>query len=99
MDHPDSNDVKNELKKIALNPSYVDKTPVTKNSFPVAWKILFSFVIQVLGGNHSSTEQINSIQMMMAYCLMTGTNVDIGEIIYSDLVTKLQKDTTRKVAF
>ncbi|GJY12432.1 retrovirus-related pol polyprotein from transposon TNT 1-94 [Tanacetum coccineum] len=43
----------------------------------------------VLGGNYSSIEQVNSIQQLLAYCLITGTEVDIGEIIYSDLVTKL----------
>nr|GEW83521.1 retrovirus-related Pol polyprotein from transposon TNT 1-94 [Tanacetum cinerariifolium] len=43
----------------------------------------------VLGGNYSSTEQVNSIQQLLAYCLIIGTEVDIGEIIYSDLVTKL----------
>ncbi|GJV65373.1 hypothetical protein Tco_1476201 [Tanacetum coccineum] len=48
-------------------------------------KILFTFVIQVLGGNYSSTEQVNSIQQFLAYSLITGTGVDIGEIIYSDL--------------
>ncbi|GJY76832.1 hypothetical protein Tco_0481948 [Tanacetum coccineum] len=81
--------VKKELGNIAINPSYLDKTPVLKNSFPVAWRILFTFVIQVLGGNYSSTEQVNSIQQLLAYSLITGTEVDIGEIIYSDLVTKL----------
>ncbi|GJR36605.1 retrovirus-related pol polyprotein from transposon TNT 1-94 [Tanacetum coccineum] len=39
----------------------------------------------VLGGNYSSTEQVNSIQQLIAYSLFTGTKVDIGEIIYSDL--------------
>ncbi|GJT19570.1 hypothetical protein Tco_0878276 [Tanacetum coccineum] len=87
--HPTPEAVKKELGKIALNPSYLDKTPVLKNSFPMAWRILFTFVIQVLGGNYSSTEQVNSIQQLLAYCLITGTEVDIGEIIYSDLVTKL----------
>ncbi|GKE98867.1 hypothetical protein Tco_0022218, partial [Tanacetum coccineum] len=43
----------------------------------------------VLGGNYSSTEQVNSIQQLLAYSLITGTEVDIREIIYSDLVTKL----------
>ncbi|GJW44583.1 hypothetical protein Tco_0073382 [Tanacetum coccineum] len=43
----------------------------------------------VLGGNYSSNEQINSIQQMIAYCLITRTKVDFGEIIYNDLVTKL----------
>ncbi|GJY60715.1 retrovirus-related pol polyprotein from transposon TNT 1-94 [Tanacetum coccineum] len=39
----------------------------------------------VLGGNYSSTEQVNSIQQLLAYSLITRTEVDIGEIIYSDL--------------
>ncbi|GJZ36845.1 hypothetical protein Tco_0583036 [Tanacetum coccineum] len=43
---------------------------------------------KVLDENFSSTEQINYIQQMIAYCLITGTEVDIGEIIYSDLVTR-----------
>ncbi|GJV53696.1 hypothetical protein Tco_1449437 [Tanacetum coccineum] len=87
--HPTPEAVKKELGKITINSSYLDKTPVLKNSFPVAWRILFTFVIQVLGGNYSCTEQVNSIQQLLAYCLITGTEVDIGEIIYSDLVTKL----------
>ncbi|GJY30793.1 hypothetical protein Tco_0414288, partial [Tanacetum coccineum] len=29
--------------------------------------------IRVLGGNYSSTEQVNSIQQLLAYCLITGT--------------------------
>ncbi|GJQ89586.1 hypothetical protein Tco_0000725 [Tanacetum coccineum] len=37
----------------------------------------------VLGGNYSSTEQVNSIQQLLAYSLITGTEVDIGEIIYN----------------
>ncbi|GJU50279.1 hypothetical protein Tco_1219834, partial [Tanacetum coccineum] len=89
VDHPTPEVVKKELGKIAINPSYLDKTPVLKNSFPVAWRILFTFMIQVLGGNYSSIEQVNSIQQLLAYSLITRTEVDIGEIIYSDLVTKL----------
>ncbi|GJW56391.1 hypothetical protein Tco_0103122 [Tanacetum coccineum] len=87
--HPTPEAVKKELGKIAINPSYLDKTLVLKNSFPVAWRIMFTFVIQVLSGIYSFTEQVNSIQQLLAYCLITGTEVDIGEIIYSDLVTKL----------
>ncbi|GJS89519.1 hypothetical protein Tco_0772155 [Tanacetum coccineum] len=87
--HPTPEVVKKELGKITLNLSYLDKTPVLKNSFPVAWRILFTFVIQVLGGNYSSTKQVNSIQQLLAFSLITGTEVHIEEIIYSDLVTKL----------
>ncbi|GKC91609.1 hypothetical protein Tco_1152258 [Tanacetum coccineum] len=45
--------------------------------------------LEVLNMNYSSTKQVNSIQQLLAYCLVIGTEVDIGEIIYSDLVTKL----------
>ncbi|GJR18010.1 hypothetical protein Tco_0966537 [Tanacetum coccineum] len=40
---------------------------------------------KVLGGNYSSTKQVNSIHQLLAYSLITRTEVDIGEIIYSDL--------------
>ncbi|GJW95869.1 hypothetical protein Tco_0175541 [Tanacetum coccineum] len=36
MAHPTPKAVKKELGKIAINPSYLDKIPVLKNSFPVA---------------------------------------------------------------
>ncbi|GJX10459.1 hypothetical protein Tco_0200318 [Tanacetum coccineum] len=63
VDHPTPEVVKEELGKIAINPT----------------GIYF----------YSSTEQVNSIQELLAFNLITGTEVDIGEIIYSDLVTKL----------
>nr|GEZ30365.1 hypothetical protein [Tanacetum cinerariifolium]GEZ33420.1 hypothetical protein [Tanacetum cinerariifolium] len=44
---------------------------------------------KVFDGNYSSTKQVNSIQQLLAYSLITGIEVDIEEIIYSDLVTKL----------
>ncbi|GJY06833.1 hypothetical protein Tco_0373887 [Tanacetum coccineum] len=59
--HPYLEVVKAELAKIAINKELVQKTLVNKSSFPVAWRILFTFVVQVLGGNYSSTEQVNSI--------------------------------------
>nr|GEX23222.1 hypothetical protein [Tanacetum cinerariifolium] len=46
VSHPFPEDVKAELAKINTNPSYLDKTPVQKNSFPMAWRILITFVIQ-----------------------------------------------------
>nr|GEZ31152.1 hypothetical protein [Tanacetum cinerariifolium] len=55
----------------------------------MSWRILFTFVIQVLDGNYSSTKHINYIQEMISYGHITRTEVNIREIIYSDLVTKL----------
>nr|GEW48785.1 hypothetical protein [Tanacetum cinerariifolium] len=46
VDHPTPEVVKKELGKISINPSYLYKTPVLKNSFPMAWRILFTFLIQ-----------------------------------------------------
>ncbi|GJW69355.1 hypothetical protein Tco_0123779 [Tanacetum coccineum] len=98
--HPAPKVVKKDLGKISINPSYLDKTLVLKNSFPVAWRILFTFVIQVLDGNYSSTKQVNSIQHLLAYSLITGTKVDIWEIFYSDLVTKiLNKSRLKYVSY
>ncbi|GKA62505.1 hypothetical protein Tco_0762024 [Tanacetum coccineum] len=101
VDHPTPEVVKEELGKIAINPSYLDKTSVLKNSFPVAWRILFTFMIQILGGNYSSIEQVSSIQQLLAYSLITGTEVDIGEIIYMSpppLAAKLKKRKSQTVS-
>ncbi|GJU52463.1 hypothetical protein Tco_1226177 [Tanacetum coccineum] len=57
-------------------------------------------MVNILGGNYSSTEQVNSIKKLLAYCLITGTEVDIGEIIYSDHVTKqLNKSRLKYVSY
>nr|GEV05218.1 nodulin MtN21 /EamA-like transporter family protein [Tanacetum cinerariifolium] len=44
--HPTPKAIKKVLGKITINPSSLDKTLVLKNSFPVAYRILFTFVIQ-----------------------------------------------------
>ncbi|GKC40661.1 hypothetical protein Tco_1053045, partial [Tanacetum coccineum] len=73
VSHPSTKEVKAELAKIVDNPILLDRTPVLKTAFPVAWRILLTFVVQVLGGNYSSTEQVNLIQQLFAYYLLTGT--------------------------
>nr|GEY16180.1 hypothetical protein [Tanacetum cinerariifolium] len=51
---------------------------------------------RVLDRNYSSTEQVNLIQQLLTCCLITRTKVDIGEIIYSDLTTKLLNKSRHK---
>ncbi|GJY40127.1 hypothetical protein Tco_0427397 [Tanacetum coccineum] len=51
----------------------------------------------VLGGNYSFTEQVISIQQLIAYSLITRTEVDIGEIIYMLLGSDYTQD--RKFGF
>nr|GEV83751.1 retrovirus-related Pol polyprotein from transposon TNT 1-94 [Tanacetum cinerariifolium] len=52
--------------------------------------------VKVLDGNYSSNEQVNFIQQLLAYYLLTGTKVDIDEIIYSDFVTRLTAKSRQK---
>lgn len=55
-----------------------------------------TFVIKVLGGNKSSTYQLNSTQQMIVFSLMTRTKINIGKIIYDDLVIKLTEDNRKR---
>nr|GEU52309.1 reverse transcriptase domain-containing protein [Tanacetum cinerariifolium] len=96
VSHPYPKAVKAELAKNVENPILLDRTPVLKTTFPVAWRILFTFVIQVLSQNYSFTEQVNSIQQLIAYCLLTGIKVDIRDIIYNDLVARLTNKSRQK---
>ncbi|GJV40914.1 retrovirus-related pol polyprotein from transposon TNT 1-94, partial [Tanacetum coccineum] len=58
VSHPSAEAVKTELAKIVKNLILLDRTPVLKTAFPVAWRILFNFVIheddriQELDENH-----------------------------------------------
>nr|GEV72818.1 LOB domain-containing protein 36-like [Tanacetum cinerariifolium] len=63
--------------KFAAAGDYIFKRDIELHFIPTEY--------QVLGGNYSSTEQVNSIQQLLAYSLITGTEVDIGKIINSVL--------------
>ena len=67
----------------------LSKAHIIKTWFPAPWRILMTFIIQVLGGNKSSTEQLNTTQSMIVYCLIEGKKIDLGEIIFKDLIAKL----------
>ncbi|GJR33981.1 hypothetical protein Tco_1209665 [Tanacetum coccineum] len=47
VDHPSPKVVKAELAKIAINEALIQKNPVLKISFSVAWRILLTFFVQV----------------------------------------------------
>ncbi|GKC43321.1 retrovirus-related pol polyprotein from transposon TNT 1-94, partial [Tanacetum coccineum] len=56
VSHPSLKAVKGKLAKVATNEHLIQKNHVLKTSFPVAWRILLTFVVQVLSKNYSSTE-------------------------------------------
>ncbi|GKF05808.1 hypothetical protein Tco_0036476 [Tanacetum coccineum] len=66
MSRPSAEYIKVELVKIVNNSILLDMTPVLKTAFPMAWRILFTFVI------------------------------DIGEIIYINLITRLTNKSRQK---
>ncbi|GKD32024.1 hypothetical protein Tco_1242802 [Tanacetum coccineum] len=72
------------IKFLVLN----GQRPLTLDLTPSVHPLAL-IIIMVLGGNYSSTEQVNFIQQLLAYSLIIGTEVDIEGIIYSDLITKL----------
>ncbi|GJS60019.1 putative reverse transcriptase domain-containing protein [Tanacetum coccineum] len=45
---------------------------------------------------YSSTEQLNSIQQLIVFILLTGTKIDIEEIIFSDLITRIMKKSRQR---
>ncbi|GJR86498.1 hypothetical protein Tco_0210509 [Tanacetum coccineum] len=101
---PSTEVMKAELLKLGLHNErnveesasvLVNKTLLSKTWFPIVWRNMTTFVIQVLGGNKFSTDQLNSSQQMIIFSLLTGVKIDIGEIIFNDLVTRLI-DTPRK---
>lgn len=75
----------------------LSRAPIIKMWFPAPWRILMTFVIQVLGGNKSSTEQLNTTQSMIVFCLMEGRKIDLGEIIFRDLIAKLSGKSRQKL--
>nr|GEX12193.1 hypothetical protein [Tanacetum cinerariifolium] len=84
-DEPEKRPLKEFLTKFSVSNR---QRPLTLD-FQTFVHQLALIIVMVFGGNYSSTEQVNSIQQLLAFSLITGTEVDIEEIIYNDLVTKL----------
>ncbi|GJY91601.1 hypothetical protein Tco_0506797 [Tanacetum coccineum] len=55
--HPSPEVVKAKICKIVMNESYLDKTFFLKNFFSVAWRILFTFVIQKKKGKSQTVSK------------------------------------------
>ncbi|GJS92362.1 hypothetical protein Tco_0799330 [Tanacetum coccineum] len=46
-------------------------------------------IVRCLGGMHGSHDQLNANHQLIAYSLIWGLNIDIGNILFSDLIAKL----------
>ncbi|GKD59784.1 hypothetical protein Tco_1297293 [Tanacetum coccineum] len=93
--HPTPEPVKKELGKITINPSYLDKTSVLKNSFPVAWRSLFTFMIQVLGSDYTQDEIFRFLLGILSNSNLTKdpSKVTSIELTAHMIVVNNQKDS------
>ncbi|GJS65385.1 retrovirus-related pol polyprotein from transposon TNT 1-94 [Tanacetum coccineum] len=80
VDHPSTKEVKAELAKIAINEALVQKNPILKTSFPIAWRNLLTFVIQ--GMEVGSIRRIQGIGYGVLEFLGVGTTFDIFQNLY-----------------
>ncbi|GJS92432.1 hypothetical protein Tco_0799400 [Tanacetum coccineum] len=57
--------------------------------FSLIWKVLMQYIVKCLGGMQGSHDQLNVNQQIIAYCLCWGLDIDIINILFSDLLVQL----------
>nr|GEW81738.1 hypothetical protein [Tanacetum cinerariifolium] len=75
-----------KLSSTALVNSY----PLKVIYFSPIWMVVMLYVVKCLGGMQGSHDRLTINQQVIAYILIWGLDVDIGNIIFSELVAKLQ---------
>ncbi|GKE42511.1 hypothetical protein Tco_1469795, partial [Tanacetum coccineum] len=85
----------NDGKYVAMPQTEVVKAELLKLSLHNDKNGAKTTAVLVLGGNKSSTDQLNLIQQMIAFTLLIEMKIDIREIIFNNLVTRLT-DMPRK---
>ncbi|GJT08721.1 hypothetical protein Tco_0843183 [Tanacetum coccineum] len=68
----------------------VNSSPLKIKYFTPIWRLFMQYIVKFLGGMQGSHDQMNLNQQTIAYCLIWGLEIDIGAIIFSDLIHKLQ---------
>ncbi|GJU46691.1 hypothetical protein Tco_1203957 [Tanacetum coccineum] len=68
----------------------VNSSPLKMKYFTPIWKLFMQYIVKCLGGMQGSHDQMNLNQQTITYFLIWGLEIDIGVIIFSDLIHKLQ---------
>ncbi|GJZ33144.1 hypothetical protein Tco_0578580 [Tanacetum coccineum] len=68
----------------------VNSSPLKIKYFSPIWKIFMQYIVKCLGGMQRSHNQMNLSQQTIAYCLIFGLEINIGEIIFNDMIYKIQ---------
>ncbi|GJZ98954.1 hypothetical protein Tco_0671505 [Tanacetum coccineum] len=80
----------------------VNSSPIKIKYFSPIWKLFMQYIVKCLGEIQGSHDQMNFNQQTIAYCLIFGLEINIGGIIFSDLIHKLQngkKNRERNICY
>ncbi|GJW14823.1 retrovirus-related pol polyprotein from transposon TNT 1-94 [Tanacetum coccineum] len=73
----------------------INSSLVKVKYFSLTWKVLMQYIIKCLGGMQGSHDQLNVNQQTIAYCLYWGINIDIADILFSDLIAHLHLEGSK----
>ncbi|GJW17669.1 retrovirus-related pol polyprotein from transposon TNT 1-94 [Tanacetum coccineum] len=80
----------NKDKPSLTSTELVNSSPIKIKYFSPIWRIFMQYIVKCLGGMQGSHDQMNLNQQTIAYCLIFGPEINIREIIFTDMVHKLQ---------
>ncbi|GJR91371.1 hypothetical protein Tco_0215382 [Tanacetum coccineum] len=67
----------------------INSSPVRIKYFLPKWRVLMQYIVKCLGGMQGSHDQLNVNRQTIAYCLCWELEIDIADILFSDLIASL----------
>ncbi|GKA07375.1 retrovirus-related pol polyprotein from transposon TNT 1-94 [Tanacetum coccineum] len=67
----------------------VNSSPLKMRYFSLKWRVLMQYIVKCLGGMQGYHDQLNVNQQIIAYCLCWGLDIDIANILFSDLINEV----------
>ncbi|GJS54365.1 hypothetical protein Tco_0627727 [Tanacetum coccineum] len=73
----------------------INSSLVKVKYFSPTWKFLMQYIVKCLDGMRGSHDQLKASQETIAYCLYWGLNIDIADILFSDLIAHLHPEGSK----
>ncbi|GKE63401.1 hypothetical protein Tco_1513768 [Tanacetum coccineum] len=77
----------------------VNSLPLKIKYFTPIWRLFMQYIVKCLGGMQGSHDQMNLNQQTIAYCLIWGLEIDIGENYISNDLTLVKPHTITAASF
>ncbi|GJW13568.1 retrovirus-related pol polyprotein from transposon TNT 1-94 [Tanacetum coccineum] len=74
------------------NPQATPSELINSSTLRIRYFSLMMYIVKCLGGMQGSQDQLNTNHQVIAYSLIWGMDVDIGNILFFDLIAKLVND-------